>query len=110
VTIDVIAQNPIFQWLHGRTARNTSRFRAFTIQIPFAFRDSKMDRHDQALLDKQMGRLIPPRHDGVIAVIVAGMFLAGLTSGIELTHKSAPEQNAVMALANADSALTVVRP
>jgi hypothetical protein len=60
-----------------------------------------------------MGRLIPPRHDGVIAVIVAGMFLAGLTSGIELAHKSVPEQiasnAAVMALANADNALTVVR-
>jgi hypothetical protein len=72
-----------------------------------------MDRRDQALLDKQMGRLIPPRHDGVIAVVVAAMFLAGLTSGIELAHKSAPGQiasnTAVMALANADNALTVVR-
>jgi hypothetical protein len=73
----------------------------------------KMDQRDQVLLDKQMRRLIPERHDGVIAMVVAAMFLAGLTSGIELAHKSAPEQiasnNAIMALANADNALTVVR-
>ena len=71
-----------------------------------------MDRRDQVLLDKQMRRLIPPRHDGVIAMVVAAMFLVGLTSGIELAHKSAPaiaSNDAVMALANADNALTVVR-
>ena len=75
-----------------------------------------MDRHDQALLDKQMGRLIPPRHDGVIALIVAAMFFAGLSSGIALAHKNAAEQiaqiasnNAVIALANPDNAIPVGR-
>lgn len=72
-----------------------------------------MDQRDQVLLDKQMRRLIPERHDGVLAMVVAAMFLVGLTSGIELAHKSGSEQiasnNAVMALANADTALTVRR-
>jgi len=53
-----------------------------------------MDWHDQELLDKQLRGIIPPRHDGVIAIMVAGMFFAGLTLGAELTHKSAPSRTA----------------
>jgi hypothetical protein len=72
-----------------------------------------MNWRDQVLLDKQMRRLIPPRHDGVIALIVAGMFFAGLSSGIALAHKNAAEQiasnNAVIALANPDNAIPVIR-
>ncbi len=40
-----------------------------------------MDRRDQELLDKQMRRLSPPRNDGVIAVLLAAMFLIGITLG-----------------------------
>ncbi len=75
-----------------------------------------MDWRDQVLLDKQTRRLIPPRHDGVIAFIVAAMFFAGLSSGIALTHKNAAEQvaqiasnNAVIALAIPDNSNLVVR-
>jgi hypothetical protein len=50
---------------------------------------SKMDRHDRELLDKQMRRLEPPRNDGVIAVMLAAMFLVGMTLGNVLsTHQS----------------------
>jgi hypothetical protein len=52
-----------------------------------------MDRHDQELLDKQMGRLSAPRNDGVIAVMLAAMFLVGMTLGSALSpHKSEPTQ------------------
>jgi len=54
---------------------------------------SKMNRHDQELLDKQMRRLTPPRHEGVIAVMLAAMFLVGMTLGSVLSpHESAPTQ------------------
>ena len=54
---------------------------------------SKMDRRDQELLDKQMRRLGPPRNDGVIAVMLAAMFLVGMTLGSVLsTHQSEPVQ------------------
>ena len=33
-----------------------------------------MDRRDQELLDKQMGRLTPPRNEGAIAVMLADVF------------------------------------
>ena len=52
-----------------------------------------MDRRDQELLDKQMRRLSPPRNDGVIAVMLAAMFLVGITLGSVLSpHESAPTQ------------------
>ena len=58
---------------------------------------SKMDRRDQDLLDKQMRRLTPPRHEGVIAVMLAAMFLVGMTLGSVLSaHQSAPTQIASM--------------
>jgi hypothetical protein len=40
-----------------------------------------MDRRDRELLDKQMRRVTPPRNDGVIAVLLAAMFLVGMTLG-----------------------------
>jgi hypothetical protein len=40
-----------------------------------------MDQHDQELLDKQMGRLTPPRNDGAIAVLLAATFIVGIAIG-----------------------------
>jgi hypothetical protein len=55
--------------------------------------DIKMDRRDQELLDKQMRRLGPPRNDGVIAVLLAAMFLVGMTlGGVLSAQKSEPIQ------------------
>ena len=48
--------------------------------------DDKMDRHDQELLDKQMRRLTPPRNDGVIGVLLAAMFVVGMTLGSVLSE------------------------
>jgi hypothetical protein len=57
----------------------------------------QMDRRDQALLDKQMRRLSPPRNDGVIAVMLAVMFLVGITLGGVLSpHEAEPTQIASM--------------
>ena len=56
-----------------------------------------MNRPDQELLDKQMRRLTPPRNDGVIAVLLAAMFLVGMTLGSVLSaQKTAPIQIASM--------------
>src|SRR6516225_12110391 len=58
---------------------------------------SNMDRRDQELLDKQMRRLTPPRNEGVIAVMLAAMFLVGMTLGSALSpHKSEPTQTVTM--------------
>jgi hypothetical protein len=52
-----------------------------------------MDRRDKELLDKQMGRLTPPRIDGVFAVLLVTMFLVGMTLGGVLSeHKTEPIQ------------------
>src|SRR5437868_4182999 len=58
----------------------------------------KMDRRDQELLDKQMRRLVPPRNDGAIAVMLAAaMFLVGMALGSVLSaHQSEPIQIASM--------------
>ena len=54
---------------------------------------SKMDRRDQELLDKQMRRLSPPRNDGVIVVLLATIFLVGMTLGGVLSeHETEPAQ------------------
>jgi hypothetical protein len=54
---------------------------------------SKMDRRDQELLDKQMRRLSPPRNNGVIVVLLAAMFLVGMTLGSVLSEpKTEPIQ------------------
>ena len=59
--------------------------------------DIKMDRRDQELLDKQVRRLTPPRNDGVIAVLLAVMFLVGMTlGGVLSAHKTEPIQIASM--------------
>ena len=55
--------------------------------------DVKMDRHDQELLDKQMRRLSAPQNDGAIAVLLAVMFVVGMTLGSVLsTHETEPIQ------------------
>jgi hypothetical protein len=52
-----------------------------------------MDRHDQELLDKQMGRLSAPQNYGAIAVLLAVMFLVGMTLGGVLSeHETEPAQ------------------
>ena len=56
-----------------------------------------MDRRDQELLDKQMRRLTPPRNESVVALMLAAMFLVGVTLGSVLSpHQSAPTQIASM--------------
>jgi hypothetical protein len=42
---------------------------------------SKMDQHDLELLDKQMGKLAPPRNDGATAVLLVATFLVGMAIG-----------------------------
>ena len=55
--------------------------------------DVKMNRRDRELLDKQMARLTPPRNEGAIALMLAAMFLVGVTLGGVLSpHQSAPTQ------------------
>ena len=52
-----------------------------------------MDRHDRELLDKQMRRLTPPPNGGVIAVLLAAMFLVGVAIGGVLSEpQSEPTQ------------------
>ena len=60
--------------------------------------DVKMNRRDQELLDKQMRRLTPPPpNEGAIAVMLAAMFLIGITVGSFLSvHQSEPTQIATM--------------
>jgi hypothetical protein len=56
-----------------------------------------MDRYDYELLDKQMRVLTPPRNDGVIVVLLAAMFLIGMTLGSVLSQpKTEPVQIASM--------------
>jgi hypothetical protein len=59
-----------------------------------------MDRRDWELLDKQMRRLQPaPRRDSVMALMLVGVFLAGITSGAYL---AAPGNQAPMQAASGD--------
>jgi hypothetical protein len=52
-----------------------------------------MDRHDQELLDKQLRGLSAPRNDGAIAMLLAVMFLVGMTLGGVLSeHQTEPAQ------------------
>jgi hypothetical protein len=58
---------------------------------------AKMDRHDRELLNKQMRRLSPPQNEGVIAVMLAAMFLVGMTLGSVLSpHQNEPTHIASM--------------
>ena len=60
-----------------------------------------MDRRDQELLDKQMRRLTPPRNEGVIAVMLAAMFLVGVViGGVVFPHQSEPTQIASTQIAS----------
>ena len=55
--------------------------------------DKEMDQHDRELLDKQMRRLTQPENYGVIGVMLAVMFLVGMTlGGIVFPHQSEPAQ------------------
>jgi hypothetical protein len=59
--------------------------------------DLKMDRRDWELLDKQIRRPTPPRNDGAIAMMLAAMFLLGMTlGGVLPAHKTEPIQIASM--------------
>jgi hypothetical protein len=41
-----------------------------------------MNRHDRELLDRQMSRLQhAPRRDGMLILVMTGVFIAGLTAG-----------------------------
>jgi hypothetical protein len=75
---------------------NSGSFAAFRMETKMG--TSKMDRRDQELLDKQMRRLVPPRNDGAIAVMLAAaMFLVGMALGSVLpAHQSEPIQIASM--------------
>jgi hypothetical protein len=54
-----------------------------------------MDRYDYELLDKQMR--IPPRNEGVVVVLLAAMFLIGMTLGSVLSEpKTEPVEIASM--------------
>ena len=54
---------------------------------------AKMDRRDRELLNKQMRVLSAPRNDGVIAVMLAAMFLAGIALGsVVFPHQIEPTQ------------------
>jgi hypothetical protein len=58
---------------------------------------AKMNRRDRELLDKQMRRLLPPQNEGVIAVMLAAMFLVGMTLGsVPSPHQSEPTHIASM--------------
>jgi hypothetical protein len=58
---------------------------------------AKMDRRDRELLDKQIRRLLPPRNDGVLAVMFAAMFLVGIALGsVVFPHQFEPTHIASM--------------
>jgi hypothetical protein len=67
--------------------------RYFRVSYEHKMGTSKMDRRDQELLDKQMRSLTPPRNEGFIAVLLAAMFLVGMTLGSVLSEpKTEPIQ------------------
>lgn len=43
-----------------------------------------MDRRDQELLDKQLRTISPPRNDGLLGLLGAAVFVAGLVLGASL--------------------------
>ncbi len=40
-----------------------------------------MDQRDRELLDKQLGRLTPPRNDGVLILAILAVFFGGMALG-----------------------------
>jgi hypothetical protein len=77
----------------SETAAVLLRFLSNIAAFHLEWGHSKMNRYDRELLDKQMRRLTPPRNEGVIAVMLATMFLVGMTLGSVLSpQQSAPTQ------------------
>jgi hypothetical protein len=73
--------------------RLVKQLRYFRVSYEQKMEMPKMDRYDQGLLDKQMRNLTPPRKDGVIAVLLALMFLVGMALGSVLSaYKNEPTQ------------------
>ena len=75
--------------------RNGGSFVAFALfgLVHTKIGDIKMDQHDRELLDKQMRTLSAPRNDGAIALLLAVMFLVGMTLGGVLSeHETEPAQ------------------
>ncbi len=49
-----------------------------------------MDQWDQELLHRQLDKLTPPRHDGVLILTVVAMFFIGMTLGGFLSARESP--------------------
>ncbi len=49
-----------------------------------------MDQRDQDLLDRQLRKLAPPRHDGLLILTVVAMFFIGMTLGGFLSARESP--------------------
>ncbi len=49
-----------------------------------------MDQRDQELLDRQLGKLTPPRRDGLLMLTVAAMFFVGMALGGFLSARESP--------------------
>jgi hypothetical protein len=49
-----------------------------------------MDQRDHELLDRQLDKLTPPRHDGVLIVTIVAMFFIGMTLGGFLSARESP--------------------
>ncbi len=49
-----------------------------------------MDQRDQELLDRQLDKLTPPHHDGVVILTVVAMFFIGMTLGRFLSARESP--------------------
>jgi hypothetical protein len=61
-----------------------------------------MDQRDQELLDKQLQKLTPPRHDGLLIVTIVAMFFFGMALGGFLSARESP---ALQVAANDSSAM-----
>ncbi len=49
-----------------------------------------MDQRDRELLNRQLDKLTPPRHDGVLILTFVAMFFIGMTLGGFLSAKENP--------------------
>jgi hypothetical protein len=55
---------------------------AIRIYLWSGWLEDDMNRHDRELLNKQMSHLQPaPRRDGMLMLVMASVFIAGLTAG-----------------------------
>jgi hypothetical protein len=71
------------QCLFHAGRRNNGKF--FCVSYQQKVGALEMNRYDEELLDKQMGKLTPPQDDGAIAVWLIATFLAGATLGAVLS-------------------------